>query len=78
MSDILLNDPGLVENAADGANCMYACMQMVMRTKPNGRVFSFEEIDKILRRKPGYYSWGYAIHTAVARKGFDVKDIGTL
>lgn len=76
MTEVLLKDPGFVGNGSDGNSCMHACMQMVMRTKPNGRVFSFEEIDKILRRKPGYYSWPYAIHSAVHREGFDIQSIG--
>lgn len=74
-SAALLRDPELVANDADGMSCLHACVQMVMRARPDGRVFSFEEINKILRRKQGKYSWGYAIFEALGNEGFKVKSI---
>lgn len=77
MVEILLDDPGLVENAEDGMSCFHACVQMIMRTQKTAEVFSFADIDKILRRKPGKYSWEYAVLTELVKRKFDVKLIQT-
>lgn len=77
MSGTHLYDPGCVGNASDGMSCMHACIQMVMRTRQGGRVFSFDEINTILRRKPGLYSWSYAIADAVSQQGFSVRSVST-
>ncbi len=72
-----LKNPGAVSNGIDKTSCTHACIQMVMRTNPNTEVFSFDKINKILRRKSGYYSWGYATDEALSKKGFKVKSIST-
>lgn len=75
VSEIILKDPGMVGNDKDDMSCLHACIQMVMKTRTNGTVFSFDEINKIFRSKPGYYSWGYAIAETLSRNGFSVKSI---
>lgn len=70
---VLLKDPGLTPNGPDGMSCVLACVQMVMRTKPEGRVFSFDEMNTILRRKTGLYTWPYAINEAIVREGFQIE-----
>ncbi len=71
----LLKNPGLVENAPDQTSCFLACIQMFMRTKNGGRVYSFDEIDAIQNRKPGYYSWEFAMLERLAREGFEIENI---
>jgi len=73
----LLKDPGLVPNAPDGNSCLHACAQMIMKTKLGGRVYSFDEINTLLRRKPGQYSWWYAVLDKLGREGFEIKSIDT-
>ncbi len=66
----LLKNPGLVENGPDGASCFHACIQMAMRTKSGGHVYSFQEIDAIQKRSPGFYSWEYAMLDRLSQEGF--------
>jgi len=77
MHDIRLPDPGFVPNAPDRMSCLLACMQMVMKTKSDGVVLSFDEMNKILRRKEGLYSWDYALTETVSRMGFQVQAFST-
>ena len=72
----LLKDPGLVGNADDNMSCLHACAQMIMKTKQGAPVHSFDEIDKILRREKGQYSWWYGICADLVKHGFDVCSIG--
>lgn len=77
MIEVTLKDPGLVENDTDGTSCFLACSQMVMRTKVGGKVLSFDELSKIIRRKEGEYSWEYAILNYLGLNNFDVKFVST-
>lgn len=71
MKEILLTNPGLVENAPDETSCYLSCIQMVMRTKNGGRVYSFDEMDDIQKRPKGCASWEFALLQHLAREGFD-------
>jgi hypothetical protein len=75
MVEILLDDPGLVENAADGTACFHACIQMAMRLKKTADVPSFQDMDQMMRRAPGKYAWEYALLSELIRRNFAVKFI---
>ncbi|MEA2832111.1 MAG: hypothetical protein QOG66_313 [Methylobacteriaceae bacterium] len=75
MSEFRLENPGLVVNGPDGMSCLHACIQMVMRARQTGAVLSFEQIDSILGRTQGMYSFDYAILNHLAGNGFQVQCI---
>jgi hypothetical protein len=75
MPNIILDDPGLVENGPDGASCVHACFQMLMRLRSIDGVLSFREMDNIMKRKEGMYSWEYALLAHLCKQGYKVKII---
>jgi hypothetical protein len=77
MPEITLPNPGLVENDEDGTSCFIACSQMTLRTRKGGRVPSFPELDQVIHRKPGKYSWEYGMLTYFGDNGFDVKFVSS-
>jgi len=48
-----------------------------MRTKNGARVYSFDEMDAIQKRKPGFYSWEYALLEKLSLEGYFCKIIST-
>lgn len=72
-----LPNPGLVENDSDGTSCFLACIQMIMRRKNGGEVYSFKKLSEIIRRKEGEYSWEYGMLAKLADMNFSVKFIST-
>jgi len=77
MRELVLRNPGLVENDEDGTSCFLACSQMLLRTGRGIRVPSFDELSEIIHRKPGQYSWEYGMLTYFSKCGFDVGFIST-
>ena len=50
---------------------------MIQKTKEEAPVLSFEEIDGILRRNHGQYSWWYGICPTLVEQGFEICSIGS-
>jgi hypothetical protein len=77
MPELLNLNPGLVPNDRDGKSCFLACSQMLLRTQHGVAVPSFDQLSRIIHRKPGQYSWEYAMLTYFASVGFSVRCITT-
>jgi hypothetical protein len=73
-----LNDPGLVPNSADGEHCVHACVQMICRGLNLDRIPTFAQLDAIMDKKPGYYSWSYGIMNSLSTQGVSVETIQAL
>ena len=73
--EIRLPDPGLVENSATAEHCVHACFQMIFRTNLGGAVPSFDELDIIMLKKPGLYTWEHGLLARMPSFGFDTKII---
>lgn len=74
-AEIVLPNPGLVENSADAEHCVHACFQMLFRTNRGATVPSFADLDLMMDKVPGKYTWEYALLGSMANSGFDVKII---
>lgn len=72
----LLN-PGAVMNSASGEHCVHACFQMIFRTLNGGGVPSFSELDLIMKKEAGKYTWEHILIASMPSHGFDVKIIWT-
>ena len=77
MSEISNFNPGLVPNGADGKSCFLACTQMLFRSLPGIRVPSFTELDALLHRTEGDFSWEYPLLNYFADAGFEVRLLTT-
>jgi hypothetical protein len=77
VTDILNFNPGLVPNGPDGKSCFLSCSQMLFRTLPGIRVPSFAELDELLHRKEGEFSWEYPLLNYFAGVGFEVRYFST-
>lgn len=76
--DILLTDPGLVVNSEDEEHCVHACFQMIFRTKTGGNVPSFAELDILMQKMPGKYTWEYGLLGEMGQYGFETEVVWTL
>lgn len=75
---VLLDDPGLVENSAVAEHCVHACFQMVFRTLRGGSVPSFQELDKLMNKRPRRYTYEFALLAEMPRLGFDTRIVWDL
>ncbi len=64
-----LSKPEFTANDPSNACCFHACMHMVMNGLGLTSIPTFSEIDTILQRKPGQYSWPYAMLPYLAQRG---------
>ena len=76
--NIQLNDPGLVENSASAEQCVHACFQMIFRTKNSVAVPSFDELDHLMNKRPGKYTYEFALLAKLPSMGFDTRIIWNL
>lgn len=73
--NVLLDDPGLVENSEYAEHCVHACFQMIFRTRNGGAVPSFGELDRLMNKRPGKYTYEFALLADMPEKGFETRII---
>jgi hypothetical protein len=71
--NILLDDPGLAENSELAEHCVQACFQMIFRTKRGGEVPSFGELDRLMNKRPGKYTYEFALLAEMPARGFETR-----
>lgn len=76
--NIILDDPGLVENSERAEHCVHACFQMVFRTLRGGSVPSFIELDQLMNKRPGKYTYEFALLAEMPSRGFETHIIWAL
>lgn len=76
--ELLLPDPGLVRNSSDSEHCVHACFQMIFRSRTGAAVPSFEELDRLMSKTPGKYTYEYGLLADMPSFEFDTRIIWTL
>lgn len=74
---MLLPTPKFIGNSADGNHCGPAVWRMVLETYFPERVWTFDEIDKIIRKEPGKYTWAQTFMPAMLETGVRIRAIST-
>ena len=73
----LLPAPTFIPNSADGTHCGPAVWRMALETLIPASTWSFEEIDAIIRKEPGTYTWGQTFLPTMLAAGLTVHSIST-
>lgn len=76
--DFTLPDPGWVSNTRDGEHCVHACFQMIFRARIGGVVPSFAELDRIMQKLQGKYTWELGLLAQMPSHGFDTRITWTI
>lgn len=72
---INLPAPPFVANDLFKPRCLHACIQMMMQACQAPHVFSFDEINTILRLRDNYWAAPYALFSALQVQGFETTHI---
>jgi hypothetical protein len=69
--------PRFFGNSQENMHCGPACWRMILETYTPEKQWPFDEIDQIICKEPGKYTWGETFYPTMLEYGYRIHNIST-